>query len=341
MAFAKPWYAPQYNEPGVLQFWNSLEYYMSNANYDPSGGSFDKLPNGGSYKLIDWKLASRYYFSKELSMWGGFGLANAKSTSKTFDRNNTSLTELFLGSHYRFRYGEWRIIPEFQFLFPMNRVKAGTDSVMTGEGAMVAEPAVWATYKWGPFTPFFRAGIRYQDEGRALLAPWMLGLDWEIKTVTIGADVGGYETLKDDQNVNTPTVRNAITTRVNGGSHHFYAINPSILEAQVYAEGFLTKSLFIRFGVNKSINGKNTAEGISGFFHLGWELGKITSVTPEEAVKQQNPFEVEENAYDEELFNTQVKPQASDAVHKKPKKKKRKKIDIDSVIKETEKELGK
>lgn len=336
-AFAKPWYAPQYNEPGVVQVWNSLEYYMTNANYDTSGGSFEKLPNGGSYKLLDWKFASRYYFTKELSAWGGFGLANAKSTSNTFDRNNTSLTDLSFGSQYRFRFGETRVIPEFIFLYPMNRIKADTDNVMTGEGAMVVEPAVWATYKWGPFTPFARAGIRYQDEGRALLLPWTAGLDWQIKTITVGLDVGGYNILKDDKNVNTPHIRDTVTTRVNGGSHKFYAVNPALLEVQTYAEGFITQSLFIRFGISKSINGKNTSEGMSGFFHLGWELGKISSEVPEE--KKQNPFEVEERTYDEDLFDNQVKPIPAEEMPKPKRKKKKKKIDIDSVIRETEREL--
>lgn len=336
-AMAKPWFAPQYADSGVIQVWNNLEYYMTSANYDSSGGGFEKLNNGGSYKLIEWDFAARYYWSKELSFWGGFGLANAKSSTTAFDRNNTSLTEMSLGMQYRFRKGNWRIIPEGLFLFPFNRVKQDTDTVLTGEGAMVVEPAIWATYKWGPLTPFFRGGLRYQDEGRAWLAPWLLGLDWKMGTLTLGADIGGYQVVKDDDYVKNPSIRDAVTLRVDGGSQRFYGVNPSLIEAQFYAEGYLGQSLFIRFGVAKSINGKNTAEGIAGYVHLGWELGKVTSETPEETVIK-NPFEVEEKSYDEELFNTEVKPAPPKKA--KPKKKKKKQIDIDSVIKETEGEIG-
>lgn len=338
-AQAKPWFAPQYADSGVIQVWNSLEYFSTSANYDSGGGGFEKLNNGGSYKLIDWDFATRYYWSKELSFWAGFGLANAKSTSTSFDRNNTSMTEMSLGMQYRFRNGNWRIIPEGIFLYPFNRVKKDTDTVLTGEGAMVVEPAVWATYKWHTLTPYTRVGVRYRDEGRAILLPWLAGLDWRMGTLTLGGSVGGYQVIKDDDYVSAPLERDAVTTRVDGGSYKFYSINPSLLEAQLYAEGSLTQSMFVRFGIGKTINGKNNAEGLSAYVHLGWDLGKVTANVPEDEAVKKNPFEIEEQSYDENLFNTEVQPAPVDS-KPKPKKKKKKRIDIDSVIKETEGELG-
>lgn len=299
-ALAKP-ETFEYQRQGSLRLLSEANYFTTEANYASDGGTFTELQNGRNFKNLQIDVGGQYAFSKRLYLGSALSIANSESYDGSFTRSNSGLTEVKFWAQYIVMVRPLRIIPEVQFWYPFNRVESNTDETLTGEGAMVLQPGSWFIKPFKAFDVFSYLGIKYQDEGRATLLPYRLGLEYNFSRFFVGAGLNGYQTLIDDEDTATPSNKTSITNRVNGMSLKFYSINPSLLEADAWLGMKFSKTSQLRLGLSQTLNGENSAEGLTVHAAIYFELMSPKSVRKRTAPSEDG-FEIQQDKYDESLF---------------------------------------
>ena len=321
--------------PGRFHLSPNVYFFKTTANYDSSGGSFDDLPNGGSYQNISGNLNLAYDMNSHWRVLGGFRLANATSNDGTFDRTATEFNEITLGFMVTPYYSVGtRVYLELVGTAVLNAFEDTTDEVLTGEGAPNVIVGSKVTQMLSLLEFFGSLHLQYYSDGRSARIPWRLGAIAHFGTFKVIGSLFGYQSVIDDESTDTPTDRTNVTNRVNGGSQRYYAVNPSLLDTQAGVAWQPFPDLQVELGLTKTINGESTAEGLGAYLGVAMYWGgddgdtgrsrkrrrKILRHKP----KPEERFETKQELYDEELFNNKKL--------NKRKKRRRQAIDIDKAI---------
>ena len=323
-----------------LSYSVEVHRFSTQANYDHIGGSFESLGDNKQYSLINLSNQFGYGLNSQWQIRGTFDFGIANSTGATESRSNSAPTDIGVGLNGRYKFSWIYFLPKFLFKYPFSRVTPNTDEVMTGEGAIEVLAGSYAKTKLLGLHWFGFVGINYRDEGRSVLLPWQVGAEIKWRPFSLGVEMDAFTSLTDDSELENSS-KSTITQRVNGSSYQFYSPNPERMSVNVWGDYKFSRWTFLRFGAGHSINGKNSAHGLSLFTRLIWNFTAEGRVRKNSRTKNErkilDDFESISQDYEQELFEDE-----------KPKRKKRKKSrrrgrkkSAKELLDETEKALDK
>ncbi len=253
---------------GQMSFFTRFEVFSTDSNFDPSGGSFTKLPAGQSYDLSLIKTRMQYDYTNDFAFYGGVNFAIAKSNDGLFTRNNSTLTGFEGGLQYKAMKKPFLIVPQIHVILPFETISNNTDQVISSESAVEVEVGVWLQKKLWRLYNYAYFGFDYRDGGRSALGKYKLGTYARIKNFYMGLDANGYQSISDDENTNTPFVRTVITNQVNGSSLKYYSINPDNLSVDLWAGMIAFENYLFKVGYAQDVNGSNSAKGSTVYVGL-------------------------------------------------------------------------
>lgn len=297
----------------------SVDYFSSNANYGAAGSKFKNLPSNGTYQNATFGLDGSFDLDSDWRLLGGLGGAMAQSDNGSVTKSAANMSDIRLGAQWWLLQRPFWLVPVFKYSYPLQRVTADTDRVMTSEGALTYEGGAWLAKKIRGLRYYFYGGWKYQDENRANLVPWVLAAEYRPRLWYVEGGLRGYETLQgsgDSREAHETTVN-----RVNAGSLRYYAVNPALREA--WGEtGFHWRTWQAWLGLAQTFNGRSTAAGFTASVGL---LVSFDAFSPEpedegplsedrfiqdkvfeekepESEPSKENFDMSHEKYDEELF---------------------------------------
>lgn len=337
--------APEAASPYATRFFTDVSYFDTKANYDVGGGNYESLANGRYYRLIESQFGAEHWLMDDFSVFVQLGMARAESYDGVATRTNGSATDLISGFRYVIMRKPFVLIPEAWLSYPFNRFTEDTDEVMTGEGVMRAFAGLWTEFSIYQLHPFAQIGFLYQDDGRASLALYQVGLNWKPGRFKIGGGLYGSSVAISDEYSDRRILRDLVTNRVNGGSWKFYSVDPSVLGLEGHASFRLNESFNLYGSFDKTINGEASASGWTARIGLEFLLPaedseRYNEINTPDVLRPEpvevKTFEPDPTDYDKSLF---VEPKPKPKKKKKKKPRKTKKIDVDKSLDDVQKSL--
>jgi len=224
---------------GRLELGAGLEYMTSNSNFGDTGGE-KGLVSGAGYQIFRSPLAVRYGLGERWSLSSELLIATSTSKNTDASRNNSSLPEAKLGADALLYSGNFDFTSELQVIFPLERIEVAQDNALNSEGVMQVLAWLGLENRRNTFIWYGRGGFNYRMEGRSGLLLYEAGVGFRWPAFSLGAEIGGFQTLIDDADKGNELARYGLIQRVNGGSYSHYSVNPSVGEARVWSEfGFM------------------------------------------------------------------------------------------------------
>ncbi|AZZ35700.1 hypothetical protein CIK05_02415 [Bdellovibrio sp. qaytius] len=257
-AFFDPYqvYRPQRFDLAV-----DTQFYKTTANFD-SGGEKVDLPFENSFQIIDVNPQLRWAMFRDFGVRIGGNVGSAESVDPINTRNNSTFNRIDVGADYQLlNYETFQTIVDFEYSLPVEKFDTATDSSLSGNGATEIKPTLLMRMDLGSFYPYAYVGGNFRSEGLSTLLTYGLGGEFRFSELGLGAVVEGFSSVKDDQYTNSATRRDAITTRVNGGSKKFYSINPNSLAAEVFLNFAMTEWIKFKAYGGTDVTGSNTSQG--------------------------------------------------------------------------------
>jgi hypothetical protein len=305
------WGFSEYKQYGV-RLWEleaNSSLYQTQNNYLRSGNTFDGLPNGGSYQLINIDLGARKSFSHAWAAYLETRIGAAESRDATMTRTTSQFNQILVGTDFIMTDGAFKLIPDLQFVLPLVRVDQNSNNVQSAEGAMEVMGRVIARFDITRLRNQTFVGVTYRDEGRATLLNYGAGTELALGTSFLGAEVRGFSTIINDQYTSNSTQREGAALRLNGGSTKFNSINPSLLDSN-YWYRWDNKKWGLQIGGGFSITGASYAAGMQFFTNFIYRLYTDDSKRSEPAKKTDlEKFQEETNdGVDQILFQPPPPP---------------------------------
>lgn len=292
--------------------------FSTTSNFDANGSKQDLITNA-SLQAINTELSARYLFLHSLGVYSGLRFNNIDTNNGLLSRTNSILTYYFFGADYElYRSGGLSLYADVSYAISNEEIDVAGDTAIASDGANEAKASGAVVYENGDFRTFARAGVNYRADGLSLLAIYGFGADYMISPIRIGMDFSGISTVQDDDNTATPVNRDLVTTRVNGGSRKYFAVNPNLLEGKLYVSYNLDKDLSIKMYGGAGLVGSNSAQGMTygGSINWGFGAGRKTSqpieIQDSNSISDQDPnFKVDtDDGVNQDLFRktSPVKP---------------------------------
>lgn len=269
-------------ERGTFEYDLSGHYFFSEANYLDEADTFDALPNGNSLKLLTMDLGVRWVPKTRYGILAQILLNNVESNTSGIVRTNSTVSDYRLGADALFYWGKVDLIPSLVVTVPLQRIDTNTDTAINSEGATQALAQMMFRKAAGSVMGNLRFGYMYQDDGRASLLPYGLGVQWSQSSVDLGLDLSGFQKIGYDTHTDTPAERTNVTSKVNGGSYRFYSVNPTLLELNGWFRYNLDNSIAFWLGGGSTLTGTNSASGYTVFARMtyGYETSPTRPVVP-------------------------------------------------------------
>ena len=270
-------YFLSYHE-GRTDFDVTANYFKTNSNFS-SGGTKSDLPSGYYLQTIDTTVQGRYVLLEDVALSAGFNVANSESNDTIATRTNSTFNKIFISSDFQFYNSSlFNLTGEVSYAQNLEKVAQDTDSVLSSDGANEATAQVGSTLKLNSFFPFFKGGFKYRTEGLSTLLLYAAGAELRFDTSAFGGLVTGFTSIKDDDKTSQAYLRDGLTGRVDAFSKKYYAINPNLLDSEVYFRfGFLKDFAAKIFG-GYTILGSNTAAGYHAGATFSWGFGGSSNV---------------------------------------------------------------
>jgi hypothetical protein len=295
---------------GNYYFDLETQYFHSDANYISSGESYQKLPYDQYFNLLNIYLKARYDMSKRSSWYGNLNMATATSNGVDAKRTNSSLADATFGFAYMPYNENFDVITDFNLLIPFNKVSINTDTVMNNEGVIQATGLMRIQKEFNLLAPFGYIGGTYRQERSALL-PWGGGLEFHWPAWTLGGKVFGYQSITDDPDTGNKTQRLIVNDRVNAASLKFYAVNPSVVDSELYMK-VKFGDWALSAGGGATITGSSDAAG----FHIGANIRYTWETQPSYYLRPSTPSTHEDSLGSEKKV-PKFKEEINDGVDQK------------------------
>lgn len=258
---------------GRFDSYLGAEYFSSSANYD-SNGSKQSLISGASLSNISTEMGARYLFWDRFGIYTGLLFNNVQTSNGIRDRQNSALTYYNFGADLQvFHSFHWSVYIDGNYKMANESINITGDDAIASDGASEAVISGVVIYQNDGWRVYGKVGYDYRTEGLSSLVRYGIGSDYAFGAFVLGLNLPGYSTIQDDEKTATPIDRDLVTTRVNGGSRRFYAVNPNLLEAQIYGIYNFTKDFAVKAYVGNTLVGSNAAEGYTAGVTLSWGFG--------------------------------------------------------------------
>lgn len=251
----------------------NTSYFKSEANFS-SNGSQQSLPSGYSFQVIDVTVTARYVLIEDLGLHAGMNIASSESVDALSTRRNSTLNGVSLGADYLiYQDRSFTLYADLTYKHSIEKIANDTDSALNNDGASEVLATVTTLFDVGYMQPYLAGGVNYRTEGLSTLLTYKLGLQTSLGKWTFGGALNGFASVVDDRETNTPAQRELITNRVSATSKKFYAINPNLLDSDIYLKYIFNPNLALHANGGYTIMGSNAAVG----YHVGggvsWGFG--------------------------------------------------------------------
>ena len=238
----------------------TLDYFSSTANYGAGGGTFKALPDSGSFQNVLLKASGSYELDNKWKFFGGLTGSMVNAQNDNYTHSASELTEFNMGAHYWLMRRPFWLIPVFKYTYPLQRVSDSTTGTITGEGAMTFDGGTWISKKMGWIRAHGYLGLKYQDEGRASLIPWIVAAEYRPQFWFFSGGLRGSETLQGSADSHDAHL--TVVNRTNAGSLRYYGVNPSSRE--IWGEsGLHWQNWQVWLGIAQTFNGQSSASGFT------------------------------------------------------------------------------
>lgn len=253
-------------------------------NYESDGSGYKALASDNYFQTLNVDTNVRWNPNSTLGLSFGASYASTESNNLTSVRTNSGFKDVTLGGDFLMYQGGFELIPEAYLIYPVSKFDKSTDDTLLGEGVKIAGAKLWFQKLWKSFNLYSSVGFEYLNEGRAYRIPYSLGAEWDNRYLDVGTEVGGFSRAGNDDYSDSEVVRTAVTDKVNGGSLKYGAVNPSLLEVKGWVNYDINESLSIKGGLSQTINGTNSAYGMTFFALINYSfLGIEKNLRPEGA----------------------------------------------------------
>lgn len=250
-----------------------VNYFKTEANF-ASNGSQQSLPSGYSFQVIDTAVSARYVLLDDLGLHAGMNIGSSEAVDLLATRRNSTLNYVDLGADYLFfRSRQFSLYADLTYRHAVEKVATDIDSSLNGDGASEVHARVTTLFDVGYMQPYLSGGVNYRTEGLSTLLMYTLGLRSTVGHFGFGAALNGYISAIDDSKTNTPAERELVTNRVNATSKKFYAVNPNLLDADLYLKYMFSRNFAIHVNAGHTITGSNTAIGLHAGAGITWGFG--------------------------------------------------------------------
>lgn len=286
-AKAAPFDDFKFQTPGRVDLSLGMQYYKPDANFDKTGNSYTRLPSGYSYQLMNVDFGARARLAPRWHLYGSgqFAQANADNLVNGVSqaRSKSGLSQLQLGTDFIMMAGGIMLIPDFTFTMPMVKTERTSADAAIGEGVMEMTGRMVArierrSWRFGGFL-----GLNYRDGGRSMLVPYGFLTEFSFGKWNLGADLRGYQSITNDKETSAESTFDASYFCVaNGCAKRFAALNPTILQSNLWVRANFNPQFGIFAGGTFDITGSNTTHGVAfmGGLIYRFSSGRATGAAP-------------------------------------------------------------
>ncbi len=265
-------------ESGLWEAQSRIDYLKTKSNFNTSGKISD-LPSSNYFQLVDIMSGVKYGINDDFNAYGNFNVGIAESNNIDALRSNSTLNKFSLGAEYLLGNSFPEFVLEFYGLFDLEKVDNNQDSVMNSEAANELTSKLNVQLDFRNFYIFGYGGYSYRDKGRANLFPWGLNAEWTFDSATFGGELFGFQSVTDDKDKGSSNevIRDAMRSRVNGGSARFYTTNPSVVDSNIYLKIGFGRDFMLWLAGGIPLVGNNYSNGVHAESGIRWTFGSGSS----------------------------------------------------------------
>jgi len=258
----------------IWKFSWQTDFFSSNQNYQNNKTEYLELANGGKLSTANSRISLQTPWLKNgLNLYAGANIDYAKSTLANVDRENSTVSEVFLGFKFWFDTKKTKMVSNVELVASLNKINENSDDVISSEGVHHLNLGTWIFREFGIFKPFAYLGVDLLSEGRAWFYDLKFGNEFFFNPLYFNLAARLSETIKDDDEINQSANRFAPIDRVNGGSFKYYSINPMELAAEA-TFGYRTHDFIdISLSYSSQLQGLRTAKGDTVSLAIRIEFG--------------------------------------------------------------------
>lgn len=258
---------------GRTDFDFTLNYFKTTSNFSSSGSKTD-LPAGRYLQTIDTAAQVRYVLFNDVALFGGLNVGSAESSDSVATRTNSTVSNVFLGTDFQFlNTSSFNLTGEISYLQNLEKVKQDTDSVLNSDGASEINALIGSTFNFDSIYFFTKGGIKYRAEGLSTLLTYTAGIENRFDDLAVGFSLAGFTSIRNDDHTDQAAYRDNVTARVDAFSKKYYAVNPNLLDSEIYFKYNFTKNLGLKAFAGYPILGSNSAVGIHAGASVSWGFG--------------------------------------------------------------------
>lgn len=298
----------------TVEFHMQSRYYKADGNFTKSGNSYDDLPSGYSYENYLFDFGARSQFFSKWAVFGDLTVGAATSQDPVTTRSNSALSEATLGTDFLLSSGSISVIPEMSVTFPLAENDYAGDTVAVGEGVLSANARMILLVDFASSRMGLHGGFNYRDKGLAPLFGYGVLGEFDFDRFSLGLDLRGYTSVGYDEESDNEIRRTNYFCRANGCAKRYGAINPGLLETNVWGRYSFRSPWSIYGGLGFAITGQNTSTGygaVFGFLYT-WQRSneRPATFTPRRRVYDPNFKEEVDDGVDQRLFQHPPLPPA-------------------------------
>jgi hypothetical protein len=292
---------PQVWKKGYSEFRATTSYYSTSANFVERGSVVD-LPSGRSLTNLNLRTQLRHNFVRDFSAYVGATVSQTTSKAGAVTRENTELSEIFLGATKTiWRRPNFILLGELEGSFTTDKIDPQTARALTNDGVDYVLPRLLAKKLMRKVWIGATLGFKLRDEGLSGLLLWSDRVGYNFGKFDASIGLSGFESVKKDEV--SQSARDTVTTRVNSGSLRFYSYNPALMQLDAVLDWKASPTLSTTFFASQALDGQRYSSGLTVGLQLRYEfglsrgsIGKSPKKSPEKA------FEVDTNEVDPDLF---------------------------------------
>lgn len=263
---------------GRFDLYFDSTYFKTLSNFGPNGGR-QPMPVNSTLQILTLQSKVRYLFFNNLGVYTGLRFNNVESFNGVNTRANSVLSHFIFGGDFQiYQNDHWSLYTDISYFLSNVSINLNQDDSLPSDGASEIRGLFVGRYQQDSFRSFAKAGYSQRTGGLSSLLLYGAGAEFLLGYYSaMGLEFNGISTVKDDENTNTPLVRDALTDRVNAGSRIYYSINPNNLDAQIYYSYSVDQNFVIKFAAGASVTGSNSADGYHAGASLNWGFAGVGS----------------------------------------------------------------
>ena len=253
----------------------NFDYLSTKANYTEVRGGTSVLPSGNGYTSYEGTLSGRYAFHPAISVYAGFGYANAMVVDGATNKNNAAISNGFFGADFKLPVHFARLIPEIEAGFSGQQFDINGNVPLTSDGTPYLRATMYINkpFHIGPtlFEPYAYLGFYYPTQDLAKLFIYGFGGELYFTPIfAVGGGLAGYETMIADTGIETDRTRIEVDT--DGGSFRYDAYNPASASGKAWVRLNFAEQFTVRATYAQTFSGIRSAFTQTGSLYFSFDF---------------------------------------------------------------------